>query len=568
MLAAANWRSAAAVRYVDLNSTNATRPYSTWATAATNIQDAVDAAMAGDEIVVTNGIYASGSRATIDDAHMNRLVVDKPLAVRSVQGPDVTVIDGGGSNRCVYLADAASLSGFTLTHGVVPATWMGALREGRWLAGVGGGIMCQSSNPVVSDCVIAGNTANDGGGAAGGSLNNCTLRDNSAQAFVVSTDPYSYLGGYGGGASGCTLHSCTVTSNSADVTGGGAAGGILNNCTVSENSALKILKLTVGAGGGAYGSALSNCVLSGNLAFEGGGAEACMLNNCALRGNSAWAGPIPWIGGGGGASVSTLSNCALTGNPAERGGGAWFSTLNNCTVTGNSARGSGSGVSGGTLNNCIIYFNAASRGVNYDPAFTTLNSCCTTPLPTNGVGNITADSLFVDTNGWANLRLQPTSPCINAGNNASTPAGPDLDGNPRIVGGTVDIGAYEYQTPVSQISYAWLQQYGLFAAGSADNADPDGDGVDNYHEWLAGTDPTNRYSSPAQLAILPSGTDVMLTWSTNAVGFTLQSTTNLASPSAWATNSPASVIIGGQNMVTNPISGSQQFYRLVKMGSI
>src|SRR5258708_38211713 len=50
----------AGVHYVDVNSTNATLPYVSWVTAATNIQDAVDAAVAGDQIVVTNGIYATG----------------------------------------------------------------------------------------------------------------------------------------------------------------------------------------------------------------------------------------------------------------------------------------------------------------------------------------------------------------------------------------------------------------------------------------------------------------------------------------------------------------------------
>ncbi len=51
--------------------------------------------------------------------------------------------------------------------------------------------------------------------------------------------------------------------------------------------------------------------------------------------------------------------------------------------------------------------------------------------------------VYLDANG--DLRLQSNSPCINAGNNAYVSNTIDLDGNPRIVSGTVDIGAYEYQ---------------------------------------------------------------------------------------------------------------------------
>src|SRR5262245_36045715 len=94
----------AAVRYVDVSSTNAMTPFTSWATAAGNIQDAVDVSMAGDEIVVTNGVYGA-------------LRVSKPLSLRSVNGAPFTIIDGAGVSQCADLIGDASLSGFTLTHG-------------------------------------------------------------------------------------------------------------------------------------------------------------------------------------------------------------------------------------------------------------------------------------------------------------------------------------------------------------------------------------------------------------------------------------------------------------------
>jgi uncharacterized repeat protein (TIGR03803 family) len=72
-----------------------------------------------------------------------------------------------------------------------------------------------------------------------------------------------------------------------------------------------------------------------------------------------------------------------------------------------------------------------------------------------------------------------------------------------------------------------------------------------------------------QLTITPSGTNVILSWPTNVAGFDytgyrLQSTTNPVSSAVWSTNSPAPVVIAGQNTVTNPITGARQFYRLVQ----
>jgi hypothetical protein len=192
-----------------------------------------------------------------------------------------------------------------------------------------------------------------------------------------------------------------------------------------------------------------------------------------------------------------------------------------------------------------------------------LTYCCTTPDP-GGIGNITNAPLFADLPS-GNLRLQPNSPCINAGNNSYVTNATDLDGNPRTAGGTVDIGAYEFQSPASMISYAWLQQFNLPINPATDTADPDGDGVNNYHEWLAHSDPTNPFSFPPLLTLIPYGvppSGIILTWPTNAVGFTLQSTTNLSSPAVWSTNSPAPVVIGGQNVIINPLTGPQQFFRL------
>ena len=67
-----------------------------------------------------------------------------------------------------------------------------------------------------------------------------------------------------------------------------------------------------------------------------------------------------------------------------------------------------------------------------------------------------------------------------------------------------------------------------------------------------------------RLNIIRSGTNVIVTWTNTASGFTLLFTTNLVSPAVWTTNSPLPVVINGQNTVTNPIAGTKKFYRLVK----
>jgi hypothetical protein len=513
------------VRYVNVNSATPNPPYINWATAATTIQDAIDVALAGDEVLVTNGVYETGGVA-VYGSETNRIAVIKPLTVRSVNGPEVTVIrgyqipgttNGNGAIRCVYLTNGATLAGFTLTNGATT----GLYSADRY-SGFGGGASCESTNAYVSNCIVSGNSAGYGGGSFSGTLNNCTLTGNTARG--------------GGGADRSTLNNCVLAGNSADEFGGAAYFSTLNDCTLIQNSAR--------AGGGAALSTLNGCVLTGNSAEGGGGADGCRLNRCALTANVANI--------GGGAALSILNNCLLNGNSAAYEGGATWSSpyclpfdcggcssigclprpecnpctefptgsggdrshsvLNNCTLTGNSAQ-YGGGDTRSALNNCIVYDNTAANGPNYFGSY--FSYSCTTPLPTNGVGNITNTPLFVDA-AAGNFHLQSNSPCINAGLNAYASGILDLDGNPRIVGdvwaGTVDMGAYEFQSPRSVISYAWLIQNGLPIDGSADLADTDGDGANNFNEWNSGMSPTNSLSVLRMLTPLVSSNAVVIRW--------------------------------------------------------
>lgn len=437
----------AKVLYVDLNSTHATVPYADWQTAATNIQDAVDAASAGDTVWVTNGTYETGGRAW-QGFLTNRAVVPRAITLQSVNGPQVTIIKGFqvpgsilGTNavRCVFLTAGAVLSGFTVVSGATGSERVLSHMDPDYL---GGGVYCGQATALVTNCVILGNAA----------------------------------GASGGGVCGAEVRNCAIVSN------------------------------TAATGGGVAGAALYNCVIARNVAAYGGGVVGGQVNNCLVLSNSA----------------------------TQYGGGAGSARLNGCDIIGNTAP-TGGGVADGSLRGCIIYYNQATKDPNWTiTSGATMLDCCTTPM-FDGYGNLTNEPGFAEvTNG--DFHLQSNSPCINAGPNAYVFGTTDFEGNPRVRGMTVDIGAYEWQSPGSVISFAWLQKYGLPIDGSADFLDADQDDMNNWQEWVAGTDPTDASSYLKMLTLSKSASGVAVSWScVGGKSYLVQCSTNLLQPTPFFT---------------------------------
>ena len=313
----------------------------------------------------------------------------------------------------------------------------------------------------------------------------------AGDTVMVATGTY----GTGGAATpGYTMLNRVVATNAITIESAeGAAGTVIMGAGPRGSNAIRCAYLSGGAklvgftlaaghttlngtfpyeknGGGAYCTgwgSISNCVLTDNEGEEGGGLYIAQGGNafdCTIVSNWASAGGggvrfsdagtstvlrcrIIWNGSavGGGVHIyhsGRLQNCLVADNVGTQKSGAAFidwgsqgAYIDNCTIAGNTSPNAALGyvINGATVRNSIISGNSGGNwsGGSY-------SYCCTQPLP-SGTGNQTNDPLFAD----AEYRFGAASPCVNAGTNAYAWGPADLDGNSRIVGGSVDLGAYE-----------------------------------------------------------------------------------------------------------------------------
>ena len=237
---------------------------------------------------------------------------------------------------------------------------------------------------------------------------------------------------------------------------------------------------------------VSNCVINNNSAVFGGGLACANSNtkpkitNCIITANTAL------VGGGGfylNVSSPIIRNCIISGNVAPDGG-AFFShnvgnpIITNCTINQNTASRS-TGViifcyesSNMAVTNSIFWDNTTENAsqikVGNSGAATSIqisycniqggkdniisDENCTVEW---GQGNINADPNFVNSGSLTvsesltagDYHLHDDSPCIDAGDPEfiTEPSETDIDGNPRISGTKIDMGADEFVQPLTVV---------------------------------------------------------------------------------------------------------------------
>ena len=355
---------------------------------------------------------------------------------------------------------------------------------------LGGAIYNSSSNPRMTNITFTGNTTTDP--ASGGSDQGGAIYNTSSSPTINSTTFSQNSANSDGGAiynyaSSPTLTDITFTNNSSVNGSGGAVYNIYSSTATLTNANFNLNSANNGSGGAIY-----NTFLPGF-----GGGSVINLTQNSFQQNSAISGGAIYNNS---SSSSNLTNVSFSQNAASGNGGAIFSTSSssnqtNVTFSRNNAISQGgaiftNGSGANTLVNTSFYGNASSAGsaIRNDGTTPTLRNSIIwghggtaisgSATITNsivqggytGTGNVTVDPLtlataiFVDPN-FDDLRLKSGSPAIDAGSNTFLPAdsrdldkdgntteplSQDLGNNPRVNGTTVDIGAFEFTTPVNQ----------------------------------------------------------------------------------------------------------------------
>ena len=320
-----------------------------------------------------------------------------------------------------------------------------------------------------------------------GVLTNCIITGNFA---TNSQGGGVYVSGYG-----CTIAGCRIVGNRASLWGGGirmaqsaivlkdsfigwnnviaqdgaaiASGTLCSifNCTIVSNGNLGCISIIYGLGSRAV---ISNCVITGNMngtPFSPRDNPAYYSNkviNCQIINNHSTGTLVP---AGGLLSYGTLyRNCLIANNRATGAascgglrvvGNSTTGTVESCTIVSNRGVTAGGvyndngATSRGFFYNTIISSNAGNTYTDmYAPGDTTnlfFNCCCPTITLPPAQGNIQSDPLFVSFDS-GDYHLTGNSPCANTGTNQYSwmTGGIDLDGQPRIRSGTVDMGCFEY----------------------------------------------------------------------------------------------------------------------------
>ena len=400
-----------------------TRPRSACRRTRPTIQQAIDAAVAGDTVLVSPGTYVE-----------NITFRGKAITVASEQGPGVTIIDGNRAGSVVTFASGenrnAVLEGFTVRNGANSFS--------------GGGVLVQNSAPSIIGNWIVGNGACSGAGIYSYFSSPLIKGNTISRNYVYACSGASGLGVYIGGDSAAELIENVITENSGFANGGGvtlfAAGRVVLRSNVIARNVT---------------SGFSPCTSGGGI-WMVNFSQATIVNNLVVGNVAGCGGGFYW---GGSTGVTTFVNNTFADNDGAEGSAIEVSGVDTRHVIYNNVI---IGKAGQTALYCRNSSSTPSPLLNTSDVFAPQGLAYGgTCLDQTGLrGNISADPLFAR-NAFGDVlgdyRLRTASPAIDAGDNAAPqiPAA-DLDGTPRIADGNqdgdarVDIGAYEYTQSASR----------------------------------------------------------------------------------------------------------------------